>query len=152
MSQCDPIGERVRVHFHIPTKLWSVSTKTGWASTWRVVRDRKGRQVLYSKVVLKDVLFDVRESGRQRTIREGRKNVHAWMEGELLHASRHERTATVPCGVHVSYNPYKYTSFVTKPDEEPIVAADFAAAGCENGVLVPSWGVVRPDPVLEDVG
>ncbi len=134
------VGQRARVHWHLRAKRWSVSTKQD--GTWKVVRDRHGDQILYKKVVMKDVKFTVQEGGRQRVLREQRKNVHAWMEGELVSASIFEGNAVVPCGERVKYNPYKYTSFVTD-DEEPIVGAKFAAVGM-NGVLVPRWCIARP--------
>jgi hypothetical protein len=141
----DPINEIVRVHWHLRAKKWSVSTKTG--STWRVVRDSHGEQVLYTKVVLKDVTFTVRESGRQRVLKDRRKNVHAWMEGKLLDCSVAETVANVPCGVPVKYNPYYLPTFYTRMEDNtdaigtPVYDAEFAAAGSENGVLVPEWAL-----------
>lgn len=141
----DPIGEIVRVHWHLRKKAWSVSTKG--EKGWRVVRTASGQQRLYTKVVLRDVTFTVRESGRQRVLAERRKNVHAWMEGTLLNASVSDTKASVPCGIQVKYNPYYLPTFYYRRDDltdaiaTPVYDAEFAAAGSENGVLVPEWAL-----------
>ena len=65
----------------------------------------------------------VRESGRLKVNKEKSKNVHAWLSG-ILHEN--------PSRVHeignsqwrmVTYDPYKYKSFVTKSDKQPITNA-----------------------------
>lgn len=143
MSALIELGERVRVHWHLREQAWSVSKKG--PNGWRVDRTEDGTQILYTKVVLKDVTFHVSENGRQRVLREQRKNVHAWMEGEILSASLLEDTASVPCGVQIKYNPYKWDSFYTDEYNDAIPtsvkSAEFASAGSTNGVLVPEWAL-----------
>jgi hypothetical protein len=145
------IGTRVRVHWHLRAKKWSVSTKTDGG--WRVVRGEGGEQVLFTKVVLKDVIFTVREAGRQRVLRERRKNVHAWMEGTVVVLDTENTVASVPCGVQVKYNPYYLPSFYYRRDDltdalgTPVYDAEFAAAGSANGVLVPGWALNVKTPV-----
>ena len=139
------MGERVRVHWHLREKKWSVSTKG--PNGWRVVRDDNGKQVLYTKVVLRNVQFKVNQGGRERTIRERRKNVHAWMVGTLVDWSLTDDEARVPCGIPVKYNPYYLPSFYYRREDNtdalgtPVYDAEFAAAGSSNGVLVPEWGL-----------
>jgi len=137
------LGATVRVHWHLREKKWSVSYYSHLKRGWRVVRNALGDQILYTKVVLRDVKFTVRESGRQRVLAEHRKNVHAWMEGTLLSASTTETTASVPCGIAVMYSPYKFHAFYHEwPDDDyptAVEGAEFVAAGTENGVLVPEW-------------
>lgn len=150
----DLTGQVIRVHWHVRKKMWSVSTRTGWASTWRVVRDDEGKQVFFTKVVLREVDFVLSKKGQDRCRKEGRKNVHAWMQGTLVDASTTERTANVPCGVGVSYNPYQLDSFCTVHTEFdmngqaynvfiPLTYAHMAVAAVDSGVLVPSWGIIR---------
>jgi hypothetical protein len=67
-----------------------------------------------TKIMLKDATFKVLESGRQRVIKTGRKNVHAGAVGFLTN----EPPIELP--INVTYNPYKYNSFVVKNTEEPI--------------------------------
>jgi hypothetical protein len=71
------------------------------------------------EVMLRDVTFKVSEGGRQRVIREGRKNVHAYVRGTLV-----DQTPATP--VAATYNPYKYESFVEKDTGAPIYSARFA--------------------------
>lgn len=74
-----------------------------------------------TKIMLKDATFKVLESGRQRVIKTGRKNVHAGAVGFLTN----EPPKELP--INVTYNPYKYNSFVVKNTEEPIHNAKLVA-------------------------
>jgi hypothetical protein len=72
-----------------------------------------------NSVTLTDAKFKVSQAGRERVLREKRKNVHAgvvgvWVEGSVDTA---EMTS-------VTYNPYLYTSFVTADSKTPIKSAD----------------------------
>jgi len=58
----------------------------------------------------------VSEAGRQRVLREQKKNVHAGITGHLWHPPRGPNGPTV----EVTYNPYKYASFVYKATEAPL--------------------------------
>jgi len=59
-------------------------------------------------VILFYVKFKVSEAGRQRVIKQGRKNVHAFAIGYLRNESWFDG---LDARVHVSYNPYKYGHF-----------------------------------------
>jgi hypothetical protein len=77
-------------------------------------------------VLLHNPEFIVRESGRQRVLRERKKNVHAFIRGSIIdvdgfesYKHRHFCTALhygefTPFWVSVTYNPYLYDSFVEK--------------------------------------
>lgn len=80
-----------------------------------------GLVVLHSDtVVLSDVEFTVRESGRQRVLMEKRKNVHAFVTGFLS-----LEPVYLPSGYReATYNPYLYDSFVDKETEQRINYAD----------------------------
>ena len=59
------------------------------------------------------VQFKVSELGRQRVIKEKRKNVHAYIVAdEIENVSRNDRLHTLFDGFEVTYNPYKHTQFV----------------------------------------
>ena len=59
----------------------------------------------------------VSEAGRQRVLRDGRKNVHAGVVGYLSHAS--DKALSVPAASEqVTYNPYLYSTFVYKADTD----------------------------------
>lgn len=82
----------------------------------------KGRVVQYTdNIVLSSCTFKVSEAGRQRVLKERRKNVHAGVIGTIVEPSSLARVVHL---VPVTYNPYKAGTFVTKPDDAPIHAAD----------------------------
>jgi hypothetical protein len=100
---------KVFVYFNLHKKVWSVKALSG---------PNKGRVVAHlDRLVLDDCAFKVSEAGRQRVLREKRKNVHAGVVGTL------SGQLADFAGVAVTYNPYKYSSFVTRNDEQPIHSA-----------------------------
>jgi hypothetical protein len=70
---------------------------------------------------LKNVKFAVQPAGREKVLHEKRKNVHAFVRGEVVSVGQ----GIPPQGewVKVTYNPYKYDSFVVAETGEPIFAA-----------------------------
>jgi hypothetical protein len=101
---------KVFVYFNLHKKLFSVRALEG---------DRKGLVIAHVNVIgLSDVTFKVSEAGRQRVLREQRKNVHAGVVGTWGEASwDHEGLE------RVTYNPYKYSTFVNMADETPVLTA-----------------------------
>lgn len=69
------------------------------------------------RVLLIGAQFIVREAGRQRVIREGRKNVHAFVKGRLAAALGVE---DLP--VKLTYNPFNGPHFTTA-DGTPVTGA-----------------------------
>lgn len=101
----------VQAYFNLRRKEFSVQRRNG-----------KGGWVVWfyaPELNLKDVSFRVSEASRQRVIREGRKNVHAYVRGTLVKDIPETPTAA-------TYNPYKYGSFVEKDTEAPVYSARFA--------------------------
>ncbi|KRD08595.1 hypothetical protein ASE48_08505 [Mycobacterium sp. Root265] len=91
-----------------------------WYSVQALEGDFKGRVRHHSgHVLLGGVKGVVRPAGRQRVLTEGRKNVHAGMVGELISLLPQDFT-----GSKITYNPYKYSSFVHFVTEAPFVGAD----------------------------
>lgn len=86
-----------------------------------------------SKILLKDVLLKVSEAGRQRVLKEKRKNVHAFLQGERCELPEIESK----CSVVVSYNPYLYSSFVDS-DGRSIFSADYILV---DGPSILGYGV-----------
>ena len=68
-------------------------------------------------LMLKDCVLKVRQGGMERVREEKRKNVHAGVVGFLSEEQPH----VLP--ISITYNPYKYNSFVKKESEEPIYNA-----------------------------
>jgi hypothetical protein len=71
------------------------------------------------RVTIDDARLRVQEGGRQRVLREQRKNVHAFVEG-----CWHEKGRAPKPEVRVRYNPYLFSSFVRGDTLEPVHEAD----------------------------
>lgn len=99
---------RVFVYFNLHKLLWSVRALDG---------PNKGRVIQHAlEVHLVDCQFRVSEAGRQRVLRERRKNVHAGVVGRLAEAVLMDPAATQ----RVTYNPYKFATFVRVDTLEPV--------------------------------
>jgi hypothetical protein len=94
------MGRKYKVYWNIRRKLWSVQMKT-LGGPWRVIGH-------FKSLYLRDCEFHVSEAGRQRVLRQRRKNVHAYVSG--FSVPRPEELA----GTVVSYNPYKGPCFVAE--------------------------------------
>ncbi len=82
----------------------------------------KGRVVAHrDNVLLFHTTFKVSQAGRERVLREKRKNVHAGVCGNwygMFVTDDTSLTAVKERGELITYNPYKYTTFVYKDTEE----------------------------------
>lgn len=94
-------GQRVEVYFNLHKKLYSIRDKV----TGLVVAHA-------DSVLLVDAIFKVSQAGRQRVLREQKKNVHAFVEGlfagvgaDLPEPDRLDKAY---------YNPYKTETFIDK--------------------------------------
>lgn len=106
---------KVEVYFNLHKRVFSVrSCKTG-----RVVHHTKN-------VHIRDPQFVVREGGRQRVLRERKKNVHAFVRGYATYFVDYRTKEDCPTLDTIGYNPYKYDSFVKLQDETPVYVAERA--------------------------
>jgi len=111
---------RVFVYYNLHRKLWSVKALEG---------ENKGRVIAHRKeVVLREPKPKVSEAGRQRVIREKKKNVHAGLSGYYI-----ERVPVPAISFDVTYNPYKYDSFVDTEDHEAQEWSEYAHLTCGDG-------------------
>lgn len=95
----------------------------------------KGLVIGHSQNIgMKDVKFIVSEAGRQRVLREKRKNVHATIRGVVWDLNVCDLD---PTGIQITYNPYKYDSFVTM-DGNPVKGANQVAI---YGRKIIAWGL-----------
>ena len=103
---------KVRVYFNLHKKLYSVQEKVD--GRWKVVEHT-------NNINLVNATFKVSEAGRQRILRENKKNVHAYIVGE--------RWPFIPKSFcyrdEVSYNPYKAAHFIVKDLELPLDKAKY---------------------------
>ena len=101
---------KVFVYFNLHKKMFSVKALEG---------DRKGRVIAHAaRLTLKDVTFKVSEAGRQRVLRERKKNVHAGVVGQWDGSL--DAAIAAENDISVTYNPYAYDSFVLRDKELPI--------------------------------
>jgi hypothetical protein len=106
------IGSRVMVYYNLHKHTFSVTLND--------------RVILYADYVkLGNVEFRVRQGGKEKVRSEKQKNVHAFVIGDLLDYCEFpcENIPNEPTDKVVTYNPYKYDSFVYKDSEEPIYNA-----------------------------
>jgi hypothetical protein len=102
---------KVFVYYNLHKKCFSVRALNG---------PNKGRVVAHLlEVSLRNCYFKVSQAGRNRVLKEKRKNVHAGVVGFMNEIEENNSFK-----VEVAYNPYKYSSFVIKSTEEPISTAE----------------------------
>lgn len=113
-------GRHVRVYFNLHKKTWSI-------------KDKKSNRVIgwADFIPMKDCKFIVSEAGRQRVLREKKKNVHAYVDG-IIGGGYFDK-----CEVYhhmFTYNPYKYETFViiTGGEPRPVYGADMVYLECRN--------------------
>ncbi len=88
-----------------------------------------GQRIAYAAwVSVRGAEFRVHEKGRQRCVREGVRNVHAWVTGEEILRCEAEfpgEFTRVPVGYRRAvYDPFKGGTFVDSETLEPVVRAD----------------------------
>lgn len=92
----------------------------------------KGRVIYHAKeIALWDCKFKVSEAGRQRVLREKAKNVHAGVVGYMYDDML---APALACGDRVTYNPYKYKSFVLADSGQEAIAADYVGLKSDKSV------------------
>ncbi len=100
-----------------------------------------------SVVELDKVTFAVQPAGRAKVIEQKRKNVHAYVRGDLVKtkSATKRQSVTITADYRlVTYNPYKYDSFVLASNETPVVRAEHAII---IGKLIYARGLTtRPMP------
>lgn len=113
------IDMRVRVYFNLHKKVFSVLDK------------KTGRVSFYAKILfMKDVKYIVKESGRKRVLRDKVKNVHAYIEGDILN----ESPIDIDLPLKIRYNPYEHESFIVLSDSTntPIYNSTYCSLSIEN--------------------
>jgi hypothetical protein len=88
------------------------------------------------QVRLADVEFRVRGSGRDRMLRERKRNVHAYAIGRLIDYTHPDEDRVIRRirGRAVAYNPYRTAAFVDVETDTPVNAARVVHFQ-ENGVF-----------------
>jgi len=77
----------------------------------------RGRVIGHTNAItLRNATFHVSELGRQRVLRNKRKNVHAVVRGTLVKYA----APSEPIADAVHYDPYKHATFVYEHDGSPV--------------------------------
>ena len=109
---------KVFIYWNLTKSVWSVKALTG---------ERKGLVIAHAKeLALKNCLFKVSEKQRQGILKSKRKVVHAGVVGYLTdeHLNNNQKF------ISVTYNPYKFSTFVDRNDNsQPIHQANFVKLG-----------------------
>lgn len=101
----------VRVYRNLnKPEFYSILAKTG-QNKGKVVGYAKSVRLIHAKTI-------VSEKSRQRVLKEGRKNVHAFCEGIIIDASN--VIQDVDDKKIITYSPYKMGSFYDRLTEDPI--------------------------------
>jgi hypothetical protein len=100
-----PTGTAVRVYWNFNRKLFSVQVKG--EKGWRVAGHARD-------IRMENVTFKVSDTGRERVLRERKKNVHATIHGTICA----QRLIDGNGGYYVSYNPYYLNKFYTHLNQE----------------------------------
>lgn len=98
---------RVRVYWNSTRKLWSI--KSDGLVALRL-----------AELCLKDVKFIVKEKGRLRVVRTGRKTPHAFVEGEICEKG----IVDFSKADRFRYNPFLVSNFQTETGED-VFCADY---------------------------
>lgn len=107
---------KVKVYWNLHKKCWSIQ--------------HKGKVIGHTNsVLLSDCKLSVSQKGRERVLREKRKNVHAFAAGNLIGFS-----LDCPRGfnTHITYNPYKFGWFYNKLNGDRVDDAALVYCGNRN--------------------
>ena len=101
---------KVKVYYNLHKNCYSIVS---------LEKENYGRVIKHENYVpLTNAQFKVSEKGRQRVLREQKKNVHAYVVGTWVS----EFVPRLPIKL-ATYNPYKYSSFVDAHSKKPLAKA-----------------------------
>ena len=101
---------KVDVYFNLHKKVFSIRSRE---------KETRGKVIKHTdNATIKNAKFVVSEKGRQRVLRERRKNVHAHIRGDLVSNGDITNPKTA------YYNPYTKSSFVNYHTGEPVKQSD----------------------------
>ena len=120
------LGKKVMVYYNLHKHTFSVTYDN--------------KVIMHADYVkLGNVEFRVRKGGKERVRSEMSKNVHAFVIGNLLDYCKYpyDGLPTSSSNKIVTYNPYKFDSFVYKNSEEPVYrASEVNMVNSQNKIFV----------------
>ena len=126
MARYPKITSTHQIYRNLRNGKWSVQKRDG----------SQVRVVLHADNVYMGMCsFVVQEKGNQRVRLENRKNVHAFVRGVLLSTPPSSDSNPNETGmIEVTYNPYRYNTFVRKDTKEPVNHAPFVVLRADGTV------------------
>lgn len=103
-------GQQVKIYFNLHTQLFSIKD----CGTGLVVAHGNG-------IMVEDIEFRVHQAGRERVLREKKKNVHAFVIGKYV-GTAPEEVMSIPMR-DAYYNPYKQDSFTDSKTDRKLSKA-----------------------------
>jgi hypothetical protein len=103
-------GQKVRVHFNLHKRDWSVVAMDG-PMKGKVIERADG-------LTLTDCTFKVSEASRLKVLEHKVRSVHAWIHGRIA-----QTTSPDPEATEFNYNPYRASTFTVRGTWAPIHAA-----------------------------
>ena len=117
VKKCTPKfqGKRFKIYRNLHRQSFSIQGYLKVKKGYRVV-DR------VNVAIMENVMFKVMQTGREKVIKEKRKNVHAFlMPTNYKHLSKRKGSSYNTEELReIYYNPYKYNSFVYKDTGESL--------------------------------
>ena len=118
----------MKIRWNLRTGGWSIMAANG------TMRDRVMAHA--DELQLADVEFRVSEAQRQRALRTGQRNGHAFAVGTLLDPGNHPRTNAH--GTRATYRYRRCGTFVTANHEDAVYHAAYADFGPDGQMFVRS--------------
>ena len=121
---------KVKVYFNLHKKLFSVVALEG---------DNKGKVIEHTdRIDLAQPIFRVQKAGRERVLKEKKKNVHAYVSGYRCKLKSDEELEKIGSfeWVSATYDPYLYDSFVSVKDKTRVSHCRYASLSLEKGLRV----------------
>lgn len=106
-----------KIYFNLHKKCFSILAWDLDKKGWRLYSHEDSIEVSNAKMKISEI-------GRQRVIKEKRKNVHAFVYAEKIKTTC--PTAKIKYNNRCSYNPYKHGFFYDALTEKPIMKLDKA--------------------------
>ena len=130
--------EKIDVYYNLHKRVWSCKSR------------KTGRVIRHARVVISpyDSTMVVLESGRQRVIAEGRKNVHAFARIDSGQTSDDvdswiETVEAMDGLTLVSYNPYRAGHFYRKDTGAPVTMVSALIMLAKEGQPPVVWAVEK---------
>ena len=116
--------KRVNVYFNLHKKVWSIR--------------QSGKVIKHTDFIcLRDVKFRVSKKGRERVLKEQKKNVHAYASGYIISFGDAVPERAPKDARWITYNPYMNDTFVgvdrSTARSSPVLESDTVVMGVKDG-------------------